>query len=262
LITGGKPTTTRITRGVFAVREPEARPGLSESRTDSTRDHDEDPQDAGSVEEDELSSAEPESTDDQADEGEPGGGQDDRNTDLLDLLVGATVRELADVSLTAFRSFRRSLRKPARRVARNLKFGPETDLYAATFGSVVLVGDAGMETIHELLGGTAADAGPAFVQAVLARRGTDALYGDVLAALELSIGVFADDPEERVTSAWKLASRTFEGWPAELEPPVASSAYLAWADVVMVLRQRSGSHMDKLLFPAGIPIPTWGDLTG
>ncbi len=243
------------------MREPEVHPGLSESRTDLAGTDVEDTQDAEAVEQAELGSAEVQSAgrDPSADRVDLG---DDRNTELFDLLVGATVRELADVDLIAFRSFRRAMRKSARRVARNLKFGPETSLYAGTFGSVVLVGDAGMETIHELLGGTAADVGPAFVQAVLAERGTEALYGDVLSALELSIRVFSAEPEERVTSAWRLASRTFDDWPAEFEPPVASAAYLAWADVVMILRQRSGSHMDKLLFPAGMPIPTWGDLTG
>lgn len=243
------------------MREPEVHPGLSESTTDSAGDDVEDTQEAGPVEQTELRSAELKSAGRDSPASLVEGG-DDRNAELFNLLVGATVRELADVDLTVFRSFRRVMRKSARRAARNLKFGVETGLYAATFGSVVLVGDAGMETIHELLGGTAADAGPAFVQAVLAERGTEALYGDVLSALELSVGVFSTEPEERVTSAWRLASRTFDGWPAEFEPPVASAAYLAWADVVMILRQRSGSHMDKLLFPSGIPIPTWGDLTG
>jgi hypothetical protein len=240
------------------VSEAEAYPGLSERAVESIWDGGENREESvgGNEAESGLGDPRPEhlpvdGRPDQADE---------YNTDLFDLLVAATLRELATVDRVVFQSFRRALRKPARRVVRNLKFGAETEVYTVTFGSLVLVGDAGMETIHEVLGGAASEAGPTFVHAVLAGRSTEALYGDVLAALELSIGVFSADPEERVMSAWRLAGRTFDGWPAELDPSLASSTYLAWADVVMTLRQRSGPHMDKLLFPSGIPIPRWGDL--
>ena len=95
---------------------------LSESTTDSAGDDVEDTQEAGPVEQTELRSAELKSTGHDSPASLVEGG-DDRNAELFNLLVGATVRELADVDLTVFRSFRRVMRKSARRAARNLSSG-------------------------------------------------------------------------------------------------------------------------------------------
>jgi hypothetical protein len=169
-------------------------------------------------------------------------------------IAGRIAQAMPLIDAVAVTALRQALWNSEKKVARRLQPGPQAGLYATTFGAMLLLGD-GLTTVHKLVEGGAEDVGPTYVGAVLKQKGIDALYGDVLSACQLSMGVLCDNRGLNMQSSWELSQRAFNGWPAGgVDATMASLSYLGWMDVAVLLKKNEVPGLSSIMLMAEISV--------